>query len=301
MTRTWFAPEPAPAGNPEGTRLRRGQSLALTLAVSSVIALLLSLLQGYALTEQLLISNSIGLWIWSIAETIHRLSGGRFKQLVLWLVAVPCGIALGAKTAALLGAFDLLGKWSQRPATEWKSISVTFLFAASAVAVFTAVSNAMGYRMKLELERGRSAEAARSQAVAELALLQAQIEPHFLFNTLAHVQSAIDQDPALGKTTLEHLIRYLRGSLQRSRSARFTLGDERELVESLLAIAHIRLGARLRYAIRFDAALCGMEIPPLLLQPQLPLPQHRRLPSRPPISASPIFLMSLRTRSRSVL
>ena len=156
MTRTWFAPEPAPAGNPEGTRLRRGQSLALTLAVSSVIALLLSLLQGYALTEQLLISNSIGLWIWSIAETIHRLSGGRFKQLVLWLVAVPCGIALGAKTAALLGAFDLLGKWSQRPATEWKSISVTFLFAASAVAVFTAVSNAMGYRMKLELERGRS-------------------------------------------------------------------------------------------------------------------------------------------------
>ena len=265
---------PVPHANPalkrlvEGVWLRRAQSIALTLGVSSLIALLLWLLQGRAgLTEYLLISNSIGFWTWGIAQLTNRVSGGRHQLLGLWLVAVPLGVVLGAKTAARLGAFDLLASWSRNPSSGWQSLSVPLLFTASAAAAITAVTSALEFRMELEVNRRRSVEAARSQAVAELALLQAQIEPHFLFNTLAHVQSAIDLDPALGKTTLEHLIRYLRGSLQRTRLARFTLGDEQELVESLLAIARIRLGDRLRYAVRFDESLRAVELPPLLLQP----------------------------------
>jgi sensor histidine kinase YesM len=103
--------------------------------------------------------------------------------------------------------------------------------------------------------------------VAQLSLLQAQIEPHFLFNTLAHVQSAIDQDPALGKVVLEHLIRYLRGTLARSRSTIHTVAEERELIEALLAIAAIRLGQRLSYEVRLPAGVSDARLPPLLLQP----------------------------------
>jgi LytS/YehU family sensor histidine kinase len=80
-------------------------------------------------------------------------------------------------------------------------------------------------------------------------VLQAQIEPHFLFNTLAHVQSAIDQDPATGKLILENLIRYLRGTLRRTRSVAYSLTDERDLIEALLNIASIRIGPRLRYQV----------------------------------------------------
>jgi two-component system sensor histidine kinase AlgZ len=59
----------------------------------------------------------------------------------------------------------------------------------------------------------------------------------------------------------------LRGTLRRSRETRFTLGEERELVAALLAIAAIRLGSRLRYAIDFAAGLQDASLPPLLLQP----------------------------------
>ncbi len=168
---------------------------------------------------------------------------------------------------SLFGAFDLIGAWAHDPINSWKSISVSLLFSASASAFVILYLNAANYRVELERERRRSAEAGRSQAVAELALLQAQIEPHFLFNTLAHVQSSIEQEPAVGKAMLEHLIRYLRGTLRRSRQSTCTLAEEQELVESLLAIAAIRLGRRLRCQIAIPDALRDAELPPLLLQP----------------------------------
>ena len=98
-------------------------------------------------------------------------------------------------------------------------------------------------------------------------LLQAQIEPHFLFNTLAHVQSAIEEEPAVGKAMLEHLVQYLRGALSRSRVSRYTLREEVDLVNSLLAIAGIRLGSRLSYRITIPESLMAAALPPLIVQP----------------------------------
>jgi sensor histidine kinase YesM len=183
------------------------------------------------------------------------------------VIAIPFGIVVGSKLATVFGASDLIGIWTHDPVSSWKSISVSLLFAAGASAYIIQHTITNNYRLELESERRRSAEASRSQAVAELALLQAQIEPHFLFNTLAHVQSAIEQEPAVGKAMLEHLIRYLRGALQRSRQSNCTLVEEQELVEPLLAIAAIRLGARLRYHVVIPDALHDAKIPPLLLQP----------------------------------
>jgi LytS/YehU family sensor histidine kinase len=97
--------------------------------------------------------------------------------------------------------------------------------------------------------------------------LQAQIEPHFLFNTLAHVHSAIEDEPAVGKAMLAHLVQYLRGALSRSRVSRYTLREEVDLVNSLLAIAGIRLGSRLRYRIAIPESLLAAALPPLIVQP----------------------------------
>jgi LytS/YehU family sensor histidine kinase len=81
------------------------------------------------------------------------------------------------------------------------------------------------------------------------------------------VQSAIDQDPEIGKQVLAHLIRYLRGTLSRSRSAFYRLGEEGDLIESLLTIASIRLGDRLRSQVMIADELKRASLPPLLLQP----------------------------------
>ncbi|MBF3728005.1 histidine kinase, partial [Burkholderia pseudomallei] len=119
----------------------------------------------------------------------------------------------------------------------------------------------------LETQRREAAEARQAETAARLALLQAQIEPHFLFNTLANVQSLIERDPARASTMLDSLNRYLRASLGRTRKAASTLGEELELIEALLQIASIRLGERLRYAIDVPAPLRELAFSPLLLQP----------------------------------
>ncbi len=245
------------------------KSALMVFVVSSIIAVLLALMDGHydAFLFELLVSNSIGFSIWLAIESIRRVSRGRVGLVPAILVAVPVGIIVGAKLAAWFGAYDVLAAWTHDPMKQWKSISISLLFAVSA-SVFVSVSvNAANYRAELETERRRSAEASRSQAVAELALLQAQIEPHFLFNTLAHVQSAIDEEPAIGKAMLEHLIRYLRGTLLRSRQSTYVLAEEQSLIESLLAIAAIRLGSRLRYRVSFADTLRDVTLPPLLLQP----------------------------------
>ena len=240
----------------------------LVLLVSSVIAVALTLQsERNDWVDELIASNAIGFSIFGLIRILNVVSRDRIGLLPLLFIAVPVGILVGGKVASLFGVYDFIGAWASHPLHEWKSIGVSLLFAATA-SIFVSVStNAAATRLELETERRRRAEASRSQAVAELGLLQAQIEPHFLFNTLAHVHSAIDQDPAVGKQMLEHLIRYLRGTLTRSRTARYTLAEECELIESLLTIAGIRLGSRLRTHVSIPSDLAAASLPPLLLQP----------------------------------
>ncbi len=104
-------------------------------------------------------------------------------------------------------------------------------------------------------------DAARTQ------LLQAQIEPHFLFNTLANVRELLADDPARACSLLDDLGRYLQAALPRLREGAASLGQEVELVQALLAIHQVRMGAR-RLQWRVDVAddkLLDAELPPMLL------------------------------------
>ncbi|HUJ01237.1 MAG TPA: histidine kinase [Usitatibacter sp.] len=120
-----------------------------------------------------------------------------------------------------------------------------------------------------ELERQRSAaERNQREAVAaNLRALQAQIEPHFLFNTLANVSSLVDREPAEAKRMLERFIRFLRASLAATRTERTTLGAERDLIAAYLDVLQVRMGARLRYSIDIAPGLESFPIAPMLLQP----------------------------------
>jgi signal transduction histidine kinase len=122
-------------------------------------------------------------------------------------------------------------------------------------------------KQQLALDRARSAELERQAASAQLRALQAQIEPHFLFNTLANVQSLIDTQPQDARHMLERLIALLRGSLSASRAERATLGQEFDLCSAYLDILAIRMGGRLHYTVEIAPALRALPVPPMLLQP----------------------------------
>ena len=100
---------------------------------------------------------------------------------------------------------------------------------------------------------------------AELKLLQAQVEPHFLFNTLASVQYLIDTDPRQANVLLGHLIGYLRAALPQLRASSSTLGREIALAEAYLNILRMRIGPRLTFGIDVPDELREHPFPPNLL------------------------------------
>ena len=105
----------------------------------------------------------------------------------------------------------------------------------------------------------------REMAEARLQVLQAQIEPHFLFNTLANVRRLYDTDHAAGRETLEKLMRYLEVALPRLREGFSTLGSDAELVEAFLHVQQVRMGPRLEFDLDIPAALRAQPVPPMMV------------------------------------
>ncbi|MFT4174355.1 MAG: histidine kinase [Rhodocyclaceae bacterium] len=113
----------------------------------------------------------------------------------------------------------------------------------------------------------REANVQKTALRAHLSALQAQIEPHFLFNTLANLHSLIGRDDTAARSLLESLDGYLRATLTHSRAERATLGDECAVLAAYLAIQSQRMGARLTWRIDVADGLRAHAFPPMLLQP----------------------------------
>ena len=105
---------------------------------------------------------------------------------------------------------------------------------------------------------------ARRMAEAQLALMQAQIEPHFLFNTLANVRYLVENEPAKAVRMLDHLIDYLKAALPQMRESGSTLGKEIDFVRAYLNIQQIRMGDRLCFDFRVPEALLSRPFPPTM-------------------------------------
>ena len=113
----------------------------------------------------------------------------------------------------------------------------------------------------------RRVEQERARLRAELQMLQAQIEPHFLFNTLATLRSFVRQGSDRALPLLDAVTGFLDTALERVRRTESTLGEECQIVEHYLAIMALRLGGRLSWRVEVDEALRGLPLPPLMLQP----------------------------------
>jgi sensor histidine kinase YesM len=100
---------------------------------------------------------------------------------------------------------------------------------------------------------------------ARLQLLQAQIEPHFLFNTLANMQHLIEADAKTAARMLENLIRYLRIAMPQMRDTVSTVGREMDMAAAYLEIFKIRMGTRLSYEIELPHGLRDQAFPPMML------------------------------------
>ena len=114
--------------------------------------------------------------------------------------------------------------------------------------------------------RAEAAERGRQLAESQLAMMQAQIEPHFLYNTLASVQYLVRKDGASADFLLTQLIRYLRHAMPKLRQPMSTLAQEFELADAFLQIARMRMGGRLSVNVELALDLHDIAFPPLVLQ-----------------------------------
>ena len=143
------------------------------------------------------------------------------------------------------------------------------------VSVVVSVVIGLSYRVRWRREQMQA-----RMTEAQLRLLQGQIEPHFLFNTLANVQSLIDFDPERAKLMLERFTDYLRASLGQLRGDATTLSREFAMLEAYLGLMQLRMGERLRVRLSLPAELADYPVPPLLVQPLVENAIHHGLEPR---------------------
>ncbi|MBW8778504.1 MAG: histidine kinase, partial [Burkholderiales bacterium] len=117
------------------------------------------------------------------------------------------------------------------------------------------------------VQRAQVAAAAHEATRARLDMLQSQLEPHMLFNTLANLRALIAADPTRAQEMLDHLIAFLRATLAASRQPVHALSEEFARIDDYLALMRVRMGERLRTSATLPPALAGLRVPPLLLQP----------------------------------
>lgn len=142
-------------------------------------------------------------------------------------------------------------------------IFFAYLAAAKIIVRKTAESDAKVQRANDSAER----EAMQRQLVqARLKLLQAQVEPHFLFNTLAAVDYLIETDPKRASDMQKLLIAYLRAALPQMREESSTLGRELALIQPYLELLKLRIEDRMSYEIQVPSGLASTVFPPMVLQ-----------------------------------
>jgi signal transduction histidine kinase len=238
--------------------------LLLTLAGNTLIAVFLTVLGvGGGWSVNLLISQCIGLSIFGTCTLAGWMVAEGPRRVAAVIAAAPVGVTIGLLLGVTLSGVG----WADWPAVAWQAVIIGTTLGVMGSGFFYLRERNLALAAELQQRENRQLEAEKQRLAAQLRMLQAQIEPHFLFNSLANVAALIESDPKLAETLLEALIRYLRASLTRTRAEGGTLGDEVALLKAYLDVLKIRMGHRLAYRFEILPDLLAVAFPPMLLQP----------------------------------
>ncbi len=205
--------------------------------------------------RNLIVSLTIGFFIHGLYFVLGRLFATRQRmrrwtstQRTVYFAGVPMlGVVIGWPLGLLFSGVDL----------AW------FVGARGRIVVMGSLATSLCITWLMHIyfgARARAYQASQQATEAQLRLLQGQIEPHFLFNTLANVQSLIDFDPPRAKLMLERFTDYLRASLGQLRGESTTLAQEFAMLEAYLGLMQLRMGERLRMQLVLPPELAGVAL-----------------------------------------
>jgi sensor histidine kinase YesM len=240
----------------------RPATLALIVAINTGIALILWENDPRPFWHPLLTCQIYGLCIAYAVNVVAPWEKSR--PLLHMLGAIAVAVLVGVMLVIVLKGYSLEYVRERWMVFGWNIVQaflngllITLLFF-----VKFREARATAALHRAEAERNLLAK----QAVeAELKLMQAQVEPHFLFNTLASVQYLTETDPPQANALLGHLIAYLRAALPQFRAQSSTLGREFELAKAYLAILQMRMGPRFDFSVALPPDLASHAFPPNML------------------------------------
>ncbi len=221
----------------------------------------------------LVVSNIVGYLVHAALMTGDRLLGGWPKRArgaprVLYYVSL---VALCVVLGVAVGSGLLRGHHPFYYLSSGTALAPLLPFAVFIAILMFLLLMTGERRVATEMLAARQAEqiasAAQLLAEARLRALQAQIEPHFLYNTLANVVGLIEAEPLQARRMLERFIDYLRASLAASRADHATVGAELDMAGAYLDVLAVRMGARLRYRFEVGDGCRDVPMAPMLLQP----------------------------------
>jgi hypothetical protein len=256
-------------------RLMKDAGFATMVNVLCALVITLVLGEFRRLYEQLVYSMCIGTIAFLIIDCARlTIWDGHIrskKRLIPFLGVVLAAAPIANYGGSVLGSL-ILG-FTPPPLDTLMSPRTTsmvlFTLLAISGSVMLLVNREHVARVEAEmaLQKARAETIARQALQAQLRLLQAQIEPHMLFNTLANLQGLIAIDAERASRMLDQLICYLRATLSASRAESTTLAQEFALIDAYLGLMSVRMGERLSYHLDLPAALGAARLPPMLLQP----------------------------------
>ena len=181
------------------------------------------------------------------------------------IIAVILGSLLGTVLTGIVKGRDLAYMVHERLAGVMITMGLGIGFGCVVVAAFILREKHARDEARIHRAEAERQQLEKNVLEARLQLMQAQVEPHFLFNTLANVQHLVETDPPSAARMLDSLIRYLRAALPQMREAATTLGRELDMARAFLEIQSVRMGTRLTFAIEVPESLRCRAFPPMML------------------------------------
>lgn len=244
-------------------------TLVISVLVNAGVAFFLDFigfLKGY-FWEIHIFSQCIGLSVCSSVLTANLIvmSARPMWQTVVRLGGLLIGAVVGTILGSVLTGYPPLFFLQNK--IVGKAFILGLIFGAVLLYFYTVREQLAETKAAFQEERIKRVTGDKLAIEADLKRLQAQVEPHFLFNTLSNVLSLIETNTTTGKTMLESLTRYLRTSLDRTRQEISTIGQEMTMIQDYMEIHKIRMGDRFDYHIDAPKEAFGWPFPPMLIQP----------------------------------
>jgi sensor histidine kinase YesM len=246
-----------------------GRRLVWALLISAVVAFVGTSVGAWPTIEHAMVSSQlVGLSImlcWTIASNL-RLPW--LPPLGTQMLSVVVGSALGTALVILFKGFFFSGEFERLPWDVHGLILLMVLgFILGAFVILTAIAREREMRARAAMHEAEAERHLHGKQLLEarLQLMQAQIEPHFLFNTLASVQHLVETEPPAASRMLGDLIKYLRAAMPQMREQGTTLGREAELAQAYLSIQRLRTGSRFEFNIDVPESLRQEPFPPMML------------------------------------